>query len=121
MKLSICVAATVLLAVVWWSADSPAEGRSPAEQVVRVEARRFEFTPAEITVRKGVPAVVEIRTRDVVHGFSIPDLGVRAEVRPGEVASVRFTPGKAGRFPFLCDVYCGAGHEEMSGTLVVTE
>jgi heme/copper-type cytochrome/quinol oxidase subunit 2 len=31
-----------------------------------------------------------------------------------------FTPDKAGTFTFLCDVFCGDGHEGMSGRLVVT-
>lgn len=101
-----------------WGGRPEADG---AEQVVKIEARRFEFSPAEVTVRKGAPVVVEITTRDVVHGFSLPDFGVRAEVQPGKVTRVRFTADKAGRFSFLCDVYCGSGHEEMSGTLVVTE
>jgi cytochrome c oxidase subunit II len=49
------------------------------------------------------------------------DFGVRAEVKPGEVTRLRITPDKTGKFPFACDVFCGSGHEEMSGTLVVTE
>jgi cytochrome c oxidase subunit 2 len=32
---------------------------------------------------------------------------------------VRVVPQKAGRFEFHCDVFCGSGHEEMSGILVV--
>jgi cytochrome c oxidase subunit II len=35
------------------------------------------------------------------------------------VATVRLTLDKAGSFVFLCDVFCGSGHEDMSGTLVV--
>jgi cytochrome c oxidase subunit 2 len=89
--------------------------------VIRVEAQRFEFVPDSITVKKGVPVALEIRTTDVPHGFSLPDFGVRAEVKPGEVARVWFTPEKTGSFQFLCDIYCGSGHEDMSGTLVVVE
>jgi len=36
------------------------------------------------------------------------------------VARVRFTPDRAGTFPFLCDIFCGEGHEGMSGKIVVT-
>ena len=38
---------------------------------------------------------------------------------PGVPARVRFTPEKSGTFPFLCDIFCGDGHESMSGTIVV--
>jgi cytochrome c oxidase subunit II len=36
------------------------------------------------------------------------------------VARLRLVPERAGEFPFLCDVFCGDGHEGMSGLLVVT-
>ena len=29
-------------------------------------------------------------------------------------------PDKTGKFTFSCDVFCGDGHEEMTGTIVVT-
>jgi cytochrome c oxidase subunit 2 len=32
---------------------------------------------------------------------------------------VRLTPGKAGTFVFLCDIFCGDGHEGMSGKIHV--
>ena len=94
---------------------------APSEQVVQIVARKFAFTPERVEVKKGIPVVLEISTRDVEHGFSIPDFNVRTAVEPGEVRRVRFTPDRAGTFDFLCDVYCGSGHEEMSGTLVVSE
>jgi len=91
------------------------------EQVISVKAKTFEFAPSTITVKKGVPVVLELTSEDRVHGFNLPDFKVRAEVKPDGTSRVRFTPDKAGSFTFVCDVYCGEGHEDMSGTLVVTE
>ena len=34
---------------------------------------------------------------------------------------VEFTADKAGTFNFYCNNYCGQGHPDMSGVLVVTE
>jgi len=34
---------------------------------------------------------------------------------------VRVVPEKAGRFTFLCDNFCGDGHEDMNGVIVVSE
>ena len=48
-------------------------------------------------------------------------LKLQAEIKPGEVTRVRFIPDKVGTFDFHCSVFCGTGHEDMSGTLVVTE
>src|SRR5690242_8546452 len=100
---------------------SIAAAARPAEQVIHLTAKRFEFTPGEVTVKKGEPVVIEIKSEDVKHGFSLPDFKIRASIEPGKTATVRFTPDRAGRFTFACDVFCGDGHEDMSGTLVVTE
>jgi len=94
---------------------------APAEQVIRVVAKRFDYTPGEITLKKGVPVVLEFTTQDVVMGFSAPDFKIRADILPGQLARVRLVPDKTGRFEFHCDIFCGTGHEDMAGTLVVTE
>ena len=92
----------------------------PVEQVVKVVAKKFEFTPSEVKLKKGVPVVLELTSADVPMGFSAPDFKVRADIIPGIVARVRIVPDKAGTFDFVCDVFCGSGHEDMSGTIVVT-
>src|SRR4030095_528910 len=93
----------------------------PKEKVVKLAAKKFEFSPAEITVKKGEPVVLEINSEDVKHGFTLPDFGVRADIKPGTVNRIAFTPDKTGRFTFACDVVCGGGRGDMSGTLHVTE
>jgi cytochrome c oxidase subunit II len=91
----------------------------PAEQVIKILAKRFEFVPHEITVKKGIPVLLEFTTADVMMGFNAPDLKVRADILPDKVAQVRFVPQQTGTFVYLCDVFCGKGHEEMSGTITV--
>jgi cytochrome c oxidase subunit II len=91
-----------------------------AERVVRITARRFVFTPNEVTLVKGEPVVIELVTEDIFMGFSVPDLKVRSDIVPGKVMRLAITPENAGTFPFLCDVFCGDGHESMSGKLIVT-
>ena len=91
----------------------------PKEQVIKIVARRFTFTPNKLTLKKGVPVVLELTTADVLMGFNAPDFDVRADIIPGKVARVRLNPDKVGTFTFLCDIFCGSGHETMSGTIVV--
>ena len=93
----------------------------PAERVIHITAKKFEFSPDTITLKKGVPVVFEISSADRKHGFNLPAFGVRADVNPGGVSRVRFTPDKTGKFTFSCDVFCGDGHEEMTGTVIVTD
>src|SRR5262249_114140 len=95
--------------------------KGATELVVHVTAKKFEFSPAEITLKKGEPLILEIQAEDVKHGFSLVDFKVRQDLKPGAVTRVRLTPDKAGKFTFACDVFCGSGHEDMSGVLTVTE
>ena len=95
--------------------------RAAAEpRVIKVVARKFVFIPRDIALRKGEPVTLEFTAPEVVMGFNAPDFKLRTDIIPGAPARVTFTPDKAGTFTFLCDVFCGDGHEGMSGTLVVT-
>lgn len=100
-----------------------ASNQVPVQQVhlVKVSARRFVFTPAELTLKKGETVEIDITVDDVPMGFSVPDLNTRTDLVPGTVARVRLTPQKTGTFPFLCDVFCGSGHEDMNGVITVTD
>ena len=93
----------------------------PVERVIHITAKKFEFSPDAITLKKGEPVVFEISSGDREHGFNLRAFGVRANVSPGKVSRIRFTPDKTGKFTFSCDVFCGDGHEEMTGTVVVNE
>jgi len=96
-------------------------GAVPAERVIHITAKKFDFSPDSITLKKGEPVVFEISSADREHGFSLRAFGVRTNVSPGKVTRVRFTPDKTGKFTFSCDVFCGDGHEEMTGTVIVNE
>jgi cytochrome c oxidase subunit 2 len=89
------------------------------EKVILVTAEKFKFTPAVIELKLGQPVVLELTTLDRKHGFQVPDLKVDESIEPGKVTRVRIVPDKAGTFPFHCDVFCGSGHEEMAGEIVV--
>ncbi len=96
-------------------------GSAQTPQVIRITARRFTYSPNTITLRKAAPVVLELTTADVLMGFNVPDFNVRADIVPGKTARVPLTPDKTGTFVFLCDIFCGSGHEQMNGQIVVTE
>jgi len=98
---------------------APAAGADGTERVVSVTARRFSYTPSLIELELGIPVVIELTSLDRDHGFNIPDLGVRADIAPNNTVRVRIVPDKLGTFAFHCDVFCGSGHEEMAGRIVV--
>lgn len=91
------------------------------ERVIRITAKRFEYDPAQIVLKRGEPIVLELTSLDRDHGFKSEELGLRADVKPGQVTRVRLVPEQVGRFPFACDVFCGDGHEDMTGEIDVVE
>src|SRR4029450_2033387 len=125
MKRIISVTALVVFTAVGmmagWGRVATAAVPAGAEQVVRMTAKKFEYTPSEITLKKGVPVILEITAIDRDHGFKIPELGIRADLKSGEVTRVRIVPDRTGTFEFRCDVFCGSGHEDMSGKIVVVD
>jgi cytochrome c oxidase subunit 2 len=91
------------------------------ERVVEIAVKKFEYMPAEITLKKGEPVRLELTSLDRLHGFDLPDLGVRVDVRPDETATVHLTPTKTGQFVFHCDIFCGDGHEDLQGVITVVD
>ena len=125
MKRIITVTAFVLFAAVAMTAGrhrfATAAVPGGAEQVVKMTAKRFEYNPSQITLKKGVPVILEITALDRDHGFKVPDLGIRADLKSGEVTRVRIVPDRIGTFEFRCDVFCGSGHEDMAGEIIVVD
>lgn len=89
-------------------------------RVIPMTARRFVYEPAEIPLKAGERVVVEIRSVDFVHGMNIPDLGMRLDLMPGKVTLLELQPESPGVIDFVCDNFCGDGHEEMHGRFVVS-
>ena len=84
-------------------------------------AKKFAFMPSEIRLKKGEPVVLKLKSLDRQHGFNCRGSGIREDINPGQVTEVHLIPEKAGTFAFSCDVFCGSGHDDMSGQIIVTE
>ena len=90
----------------------------PANEV-SIAASKFEFTPDTVKARAGQPVTFVLTSLDRIHGFKMPAFGIRTDIVPDRETRVTITPQTTGNFAFFCDVFCGDGHEEMGGTLVV--
>jgi cytochrome c oxidase subunit 2 len=115
------VAVAVLFALGSAGAYVAAQPAVPKEQVIKITAERFHYTPNEVRLKKGIPVILEFRTLDVLMGFNLPDFNVHVDIVPDKVTQLRLVPDKTGTFVFLCDVFCGIGHEEMSGSIIVVD
>jgi cytochrome c oxidase subunit 2 len=88
---------------------------------IAVTAKRFGFRPSEITLKKGEPVVLVLKSADVPHGVRFKELGVEASAGKGQTVEAAFTPNKTGTFVGHCSVFCGSGHGGMTLTLNVVE
>ena len=86
---------------------------------VSIAASKFEFTPDTVKAKAGQPVTFVLTSLDRIHGFKMPAFGIRTDIVPDQETRVTITPTKTGTFVFFCDIFCGDGHEDMSGTLVV--
>ena len=92
-----------------------------APKRIEIVARRFDFTPGDITIKKGEPIVLVLTSKDVDHGLKFKDLNLNIKAPKGKTTEMSFTPTKAGTFVGQCSVFCGSGHGGMKMTLHVTE
>ena len=81
-----------------------------APRTIDITVKRFSYDPGEITLKKGEPVVLVLKSTDVAHGLRIRELNVNIKVKAGGTAEVQFTPGKTGDFIGHCSVFCGRGH-----------
>ncbi|TAM59282.1 cytochrome C oxidase subunit II [bacterium] len=79
----------------------------------------FSWNPASITIPVGSTVTFYVTSSDVVHGFSVPEADVNAEVMPGWVSRVEHTFLKPGDYPIICNQYCGIGHSAMFAHIIV--
>ena len=82
-------------------------------RVVTISAKRFEFTPSQITLKRGEPVTLRVSAEDRDHGFYQKDLKIELDLSPDHPSDVTITPDKAGRFVAICDHFCGSGHGNM--------
>jgi len=119
--------AVVLIALVLFPATlfgyQAVRTRAAGMRVIDVVARTPEqggFSPDRLQLRAGETVRLRLSSSDVVHGFTIPALGVDVEeIYPGKVVEVDVTPQKPGRYAFACTRWCGADHWRMRGVLEV--
>lgn len=98
-----------------------AENAEPNLAEIRVTMRKFRFGPKRITVQKGQPVKLVVTSADVEHGFAIRELKIKERVEAKQTKVITFNPQQTGRFRIYCSVYCGDGHDDMLGELVVTD
>jgi len=88
-------------------------------RVIEITAKRFGFTPNQITLKKGETVKLRLTSEDVTHGFFLRPLKIDEEIVPGKTTELTLRPETAGTFTTICDHFCGVNHGNMKMTIVV--
>jgi cytochrome c oxidase subunit 2 len=115
-KILVFVTTAMLTLPVWQGVQAAQEPKT-----VEITAKRFMFTPNEVTLKVNEPAVLSFKSEDVTHGMHFDDLDINATISKGTGAQVKFTPTKVGDFVGHCAVFCGTGHGGMTFTIHVVQ
>ncbi len=116
--------------------SGPSPARSEGTTVIEVTAKKYEFNPSPIHVKRRTNVQLKITATDHVHGFKISELADGAPVgsKPGLIFSspqdctkiavgktetVEFVAQTPGTYSFRCCVHCGWHHRSMKGELIV--
>lgn len=118
MKMKYMLVPLLLIAAAFVSFKSDVRAQA-APRRIEVTAKQFAFEPSEITVKKGEPVILVVKSADVAHGLRFRDLNLNVKVDKGGTAELAFTPDKTGDFVGHCSVFCGSGHGEMTLTMHV--
>ena len=87
--------------------------------VIRMTAKKYEFQPGAIKVKKGDHVKLIVTALDRDHGFKLEAFHIDEKLEKGKAVEVEFTADQAGTFPFQCSHVCGMGHRKMKGELIV--
>jgi cytochrome c oxidase subunit 2 len=99
--------------------------------VVVVEAEAYQWgwemtypdeeisTGTEIVIPADRPVRFDITSRDVIHGFAVPELGLKQDAFPQQVNSLQTVGYEEGTYQGYCTEYCGVAHSQMYFTVEV--
>ncbi len=93
---------------------------APGHYEAVVVAQTWAFNPPEIRVPAGARVDFVATTVDVIHGFNIEGTRINMMLIPGQISRNSYTFKEPGTHLLICHEYCGMGHQNMAGKVIVT-
>jgi len=131
------VASYQVLASPFVTAESTAQADMQTEDVEHIEVQAYRYgwsfyyngtsfnettgvtTATDLRVPANQEVQFRITSRDWLHAFHVPSLGLKADAFPGQYNQLRTIPTEPGTYQLYCAEYCGSGHSQMLGTVQV--
>ena len=90
----------------------------PAGGDAYLVGRMWQWYPA-LRLRQGETYRIHLSSLDLQHGFSLQPLNMNFQALPGYDHVLTLTPTSRGEFTVVCNEFCGIGHHNMSGKIIV--
>jgi cytochrome c oxidase subunit 2 len=71
-------------------------------------------TANELHLPSGVPAMVTLKSNDVIHSFWVPNLAGKQDLIPGRKTDIVLLPEREGHYRGACAEFCGMQHAHMA-------
>lgn len=84
-------------------------------KTIILNAKKWEYDKKRITVKKWEKLILKVNNTDTLHGIAIPDMQLVWDQQ------IEVDTSQAWEFEYRCSNYCGVGHQEMTGMLVIEE
>lgn len=110
------------LAIYGWVVLDDIEAKAADEMVVDVTGQQFNWTfkyveqdlpSGELVLPVDRRVKFNIRTRDVIHSFWVPEFRMKQDAVRGLTTTTRVTPTRVGSWQIVCAELCGIGHATM--------
>jgi cytochrome c oxidase subunit 2 len=76
-------------------------------------------TANELHLPVGTPAMIYLKSNDVIHSFWVPNLAGKQDLIPGHVNDIVLVPQRLGQYRGQCAEYCGLQHAHMALDVIV--
>lgn len=94
--------------------------RPPAGADAFLLGRLWQWWPI-LELEKGQSYRIHLSSLDWQHGFSLQPTNINIQVHPGYEHIITLTPTETGEFGIICNEFCGVGHHQMTGKIIVVE
>lgn len=85
---------------------------------VYLVAKQFAWYPI-LKLRAGETYRLHVSSIDFQHGFSLLPMNMNFQVVPGYDHVLTIKPQVPGTYPIVCNEFCGIGHQNMVGKIIV--
>ena len=85
---------------------------------VYLQAQMWRWYPV-LKLRQGQTYRLHVSSLDIQHGFSLQPMNMNFQILPGYDHVLTVTPTQAGEYLVICNEFCGIGHHQMVGKLIV--